>query len=148
MQTSKYFKLHELIDKNTFINLGDDGWNLVNYKLIETLDTLKEIFNKGTITINNYKWGGNREWSGLRTKESKYYSKTSMHSLSDDGIGTDLTFKAIDCVFSDYSAEEVREYILNNSSKFPYITRLEDNVSWLHFDIKVTNRWYIVLFNA
>jgi hypothetical protein len=43
----------------------------------------------------------------------------------------------IDCDFDDVTAEEVRQYILNNPEQFPHITALEANVSWLHFDVRV-----------
>jgi len=86
--------------------------------------------------LNNYKFGGTRLWSGLRTPDSPYYSETSQHSLG----------KAFDVVFKYVQAEEVREFILNNRDLFPYVTGLELDVSWLHFDVRNTNA--IKVFNA
>ena len=135
---SKYFKIHELVPKNLFGNIHEDVlWRIVPFEIIITIDTLKETFSNGTMTINNYIWGGNREWSGLRSRDSSYFSETSQHCL----------FNAIDAVFSDYTAEYIRNYIIANQDKFPHIKRLEDKVTWLHFDTKKTGKKEIVIFN-
>ena len=123
---SKYFDISELVPKHMYNMRGNKNWRFIDERLISTIDTLKEHFSSGTMTINNYKWGGDREWSGLRTSQSPDYSPTSMHSFG----------KAIDCIFSHYSAEEVRLYILSNKGFFPYIRGMEDTVSWLHVDVR------------
>ena len=123
---SKYFKIHELVPPHIYNKFKNKAWKFIDSRLIETIDTLKEIFNKGTMIINNYYWNGGRKWSGLRTPESPYYSETSQHSLGN----------AVDILFSDYKVEEVRRYILNNIDKFPYIKGMELDVSWLHIDTR------------
>lgn len=135
---SKYFKIHELVPRVLYELLHEDAlWRLLDEDLIKSIDTLKEKFPKGTMTINSYMWNGNREWSGIRTKGSKYYSETSQHSLGN----------AIDAVFSHYSAEEVRLYVLNNQEEFPLIKRIENKVNWLHIDLKNTGKDGIIMFN-
>ena len=131
---SKYFKVHELVPKKMFLRYGEDSWRYVDTRLIESIDKLKEHFNLGTMTINNYYWNGSRQWSGIRTPESPNYSYGSQHSFAN----------AFDIVFSDYSAEEVRNYILDNLHEFPYIKGMELGVSWLHIDVR--NEDNIVLF--
>jgi len=123
---SKYFEIHELVPEHIFQKKGLSAWSLIDDRLIETIDALKEIFSKGTMTINNYYWSGDREWSGLRTPTSRWYSETSMHTHG----------KAIDAIFSNYKAEEVREYIKNHPDKFPHIKGIEENISWLHIDTR------------
>ena len=125
---SKYFKAHELVPPNIYINFGESSFKFMNKELIMTIDMIKEKFNKGTMTINDYKWKGDRQFSGLRTTDSPDYSHTSQHSLGN----------AIDCIFSDYTAEEVRTYILANLNEFPYIKGIELDVSWLHIDCRNT----------
>jgi len=135
--TSKKFEIHELVPKTLFNNVHEEAlWRMVPEQLIDNVDRLKDTFNEGTMTINNYYWGGDREWSGLRTKESPWYSEHSMHTV----------FGATDSVWSSYSAEEVRKYILANQHKFPGIRRIEGNVSWLHQDIKETGMGEIYVF--
>lgn len=132
---SKYFKIHELVPEHIYEAYKEKGWKFIDSRLIETIDSLKGYFNLGTMTINNYYWNGDRKWSGLRMPSSPYYSETSQHSFG----------RAVDIVFSDYTAEEARNYIINNQDKFQYIKGLELDVSWLHIDIR--NEDNIVLFN-
>ena len=133
---SKYFKIHELVPRKMYEKYGEKAWRYVDVRLIETIDKLKEHFNLGTMTINNYYWGGNREWSGIRTPDSPNYSYGSQHSYAN----------AFDIVFSHYSAEEVRNYILENLDEFEYIKGMELEVSWLHIDVR--NEDKIVLFKS
>jgi len=132
---SKYFKVHELVPKHLYEKYGEKAWKFIDNRLIAEIDKLKEHFNLGTATINNYYWNGDRHWSGLRTPESPYYSETSQHSFG----------RAVDMVFSDYTAEEVRNYIVNNSYEFPYIKGLELGVSWVHLDVR--NEDHLITFN-
>jgi len=138
MQSIK-FKIHELVPLKLFNTVRPDVlWRMIDPRLIETIDKLKEVFPNGSMTINNYMWGGDRGWSGLRTKDSSYYSPTSQHSLG----------KAIDCIFSAYDVEEVRQYILNNPDEFPHIGGIELNVSWLHLDVRERQNGKIKTFYA
>ena len=133
---SKYFKIHELVPQKMYEKYGEKAWRYVDVRLIETIDKLKEHFNLGTMSINNYFWGGNRHWSGIRTPESPDYSYGSQHSYAN----------AFDIVFSAYSAEEVRNFIIDNPNIFKYVKGLELGVSWVHLDVR--NEDKIVLFKA
>ena len=136
MAISKYFKAHELVPLQLFNLLNETlCMQMVDDKLIVSIDAIKERFPDGTMTINNYMWNGDRGWSGIRTKGSPYYSPTSQHSIG----------KAIDAVFSKYDIEEVRQYILDNPTEFPHIKGMELDVSWLHIDVRDSNT--VVLFS-
>lgn len=123
---SKHFKIHELVPEHIYNKIGTKAWKLIDNRLIQVIDRLKEHFNLGTMTINNYYWNGNRHWSGLRTPESPEYSETSQHSFG----------RAVDIVFSDYTAEEVRHYIIDNYYLFSDIKGIELEVSWVHIDVR------------
>jgi len=131
---SKSFKAHELVPEHIYRHYKEMSWKFINPKLIITIDLLKDHFNLGTMTINNYFWGGSRKWSGWRTPKSEYYSETSQHSLGN----------AVDIVFSHYSAEEVRNYIIDNPHIFPYIKGIELGVEWVHIDVRNTD--YVIIF--
>lgn len=131
---SKHFKVHELVPEHIYKKYGEKSWKFMSKDLLATIDKLKEHFNLGTATINNYHWKGNRHWSGLRTPQSPDYSETSQHSLGN----------AVDIVFSHYSAEEVRNHIISNPHEYPYIKGLELGVSWVHIDVR--NEDYLVTF--
>jgi len=138
MKSTK-FKIYELVPVELYNSVHEDVlWQMMDPGLLATIDAIKAKFPKGSMIINSYKWGGDRGWSGLRTKNSKYYSPTSQHSLG----------KAIDAVFTAYDVEEVRQYILDNSEEFPHIGGIELGVSWLHVDTRPRVNGVIKTFNA
>ena len=124
---AKHFKIHELVPLHIYKARGEKAWSLIDDRLIMLIDELRDTF--GRATINNYYYGGKREWSGLRTPESSYFSPYSQHTFG----------RAADIIFNDISAEDVRECIIDKPDKFlaicPSIT-LEDDVSWLHIDVR------------
>ena len=123
---SKYYKIHEFVPEHIYKKFGEKAWRFINTGLIRTYDKLKERFPKGSITINNYFWGGDRHWSGLRTPNSPYYSETSIHTFGGAG----------DSVFSAYTAEEVRQDIINHPEEYPDVKGIEMGISWLHVDTR------------
>lgn len=97
----------------------------IDSRLVIADQKLREYF--GSVTINNWIDDGEREWSGLRTKESPYYSSTSQHSFG----------RASDKIFKLATAEEVREFIKIHWEELG-IKCIEDKVGWVHSDV----RWY------
>ena len=53
---------------------------------------------------------------------------------------------ALDFVCSHYTAEEIRQDIINNPHLYPYVKGLELEVSWVHLDIR--NEQNLVLFKV
>jgi len=130
MYTCTHFAIHELVPKQVYEDRGERAWQLLDERLLITLDRLRERY--GSMTVNNWYWGKDREWSGLRTKESPFYSPCSQHSFG----------RAADCLFADKSAEAVRKDILAapDDETFALIGSLELGVSWLHFDVRNCER--------
>ena len=104
---SKHFKIQELVPEHIYKARGEKSWELLDEKLLKIIDTLKEQFPKGSITINNWLWGGNRNWSGLRTPDSPDYSETSQHTFG----------RAADMKFSNYDEADVRNYIIQHQDR-------------------------------
>ena len=129
MYKCKHFKAHELVPPAIYDKFGERSFMFLDDRLLKLCDALREEF--GSATINNYKWGGDRVASGLRSPDSPYYSPTSQHSFG----------RAVDILFKDYSAERVRSDIKDDSTIWQNGTglnsiTLEDGVSWLHIDIR------------
>lgn len=126
----EYFKIHELVPPKVYEQRGEKAWELMDDRILRTADLLREEF--GAAIINNYKHGGDREWSGLRTSDSPWFSPYSQHSFG----------RAIDIIFKDVGADEVRQYILDNPKYFllRYINAIELGTSWLHLDCRNTDR--------
>ena len=138
MKVSENFSIEEFVDKDTYRKFGDKSVWFIDKNLIQIAQELRNHF--GPITINNYFSGGNRNWSGLRTMKSSYYSPYSQHSFG----------RAIDMIFENHDAEYIRNEIRNNEKYwFDYGVRaIENNVSWLHIDVRNTNKFEIKWFNA
>jgi hypothetical protein len=127
MIKAQHFIIEELVPELCHRRFGEKAWWFIDPNLIKLIDALRDEF--GQATINNWKWGGNREWSGLRTPDSPWYSMYSQHSYG----------RAADILFKEHEAEEVRKAIVANPEKWlaiaPSIT-LEEDVSWLHADVR------------
>lgn len=128
MYLPKYFNAHEFVDPLIIGERGNKSFELIDDRILITADQLRKAFGK--TTINNWNWGGDRKWSGLRSKSSPYYSPTSQHTFG----------RAIDCIFEDVTAEEARQYILLHPDQFPHVSFIEDEVSWLHVDCRNCER--------
>jgi len=133
MYKPDHFIIQEYISPGLFEELALKGrlssaWELFDERLLRLDDQLRNRF--GPITINNWHIGGNRHWSGLRTPDSPYYSKTSQHSFG----------RASDKKFADVEEEYVQEYILANPNEFPLLNSLELGVSWVHSDVRNCER--------
>lgn len=128
----KHFKPEELVSRKTFETLGAS--KVLRYfdpRILQMADKLASIFcfdadgkKIGTATINNWSYGGKRQFSGLRMPGEPEHKLWSDHSYG----------RALDIVFSTATAEQVRDYIEENPNLFPYITFIEegDNITWVH----------------
>lgn len=123
----KHFQLQELVDPETYEKLGSNSWIVLDPRAVMTLDQLRARF--GICTVNNWVSGGAFRYRGFRPPQCDVGAKLSQHRFG----------RAFDCTFNA-SAYAVREYILANPHEFPHITTLEDEVTWLHFDVRDTGR--------
>jgi len=129
MYKPEYFKAHEVIPPKSYAKYGESGFFLMDDRILKLCDALRDEF--GSATINNYRYKGDRCWSGLRTSDSPYYSTHSQHTFG----------RAVDIIFSQVSAEEVRQQIKKYPGQWMKAAgvnsiTLEDGVSWLHIDIR------------
>lgn len=135
MYQCKHFIIEELVPPHVYEERGRKAWELLDERMLRTIDAIRDHFGV-SCTINNWKWGGNRKWSGLRTAESPYYSPYSQHTFG----------RAFDMLVGDLDAEEVRQEILKHrEEKFPHISGMELNISWLHIDCR--NHTPVKVFN-
>lgn len=135
--TPFYFKAYELVDPELFNILHErEIYKLFDPNVLKFADWARERW--GQCTINDWKWTKEQmpisaqfRWSGYRTPKSPYYRQGSMHSF---GQALDLKFKKIT---ASKIRTELRE-IESIGHKIPFITRVEDDVTWLHVDTKPT----------
>lgn len=134
MYIPKHFGIKELVPKQVFADRGEKAWQLLDDRILLTIDMLREKY--GSITINDWSWKKDGEkfsqWRGLRTADSPYYSKYSQHSFGN----------AVDLIFKHVTAEQVRQDILANpvDPAFVYINSFEEGTSWVHLDCRNVQR--------
>lgn len=130
MYKCTHFGIKELVSEGTYKARGEKAWALLDDRALQTVDLLRGKY--GSITINDWSWGGKNHWRGLRTSDSKYFSTYSQHSFG----------RAFDLIFKDVTAQQVRDDIDadRNDPAFRFINSYEENTSWLHFDVRNCDR--------
>ncbi len=136
----RYFRIEELVPQHIYNVRGEKSWQLLDPRALKVLDWLR--VNLGSMTINDWKWGGTYSQSGLRTFEFYMQDGFTMKPAAQEKISSSLSQhkygRAFDCKFKEYTAEQVREWIKDNwhMSGFDWAITLEEGTSWLHFDVR------------
>jgi hypothetical protein len=118
-----HFKIYELVPPRVVEDRGEKGLELLDADLLRDLDTLRATLGR-PMTVNNYYWGGRFQARGLRIPGMPDYKLYSMHSFG----------KAFDFDVQGMTAEEVRQHIIANRSRYPAIKAMEAGVNWCHVD--------------
>ena len=128
MQLSTNFSVKELVDPETVKAMGEvRAANTVHQVLVDTLEDLKDALEGAPITVNDYEWGGNFRYSGVRPYTYLEGAKFSSHRYGNTA----------DCKFKDLTATWVQRYIMSHQDDFPNIVRMEDvtiTKTWLHIE--------------
>ena len=121
--TPIHFKVQELVDPEIYRARGARALELLNPYVLEDIDTLRDEL--GSITINDWLWGGKYKESGLRRHDTSTGAQWSMHKFGG----------AFDLKFKDVTVREAAELILSRAWKG--ITTIENpdaTPTWLHID--------------
>ena len=121
----KYFVIQELVDRHTYELFGEKSWWFFDEKLLTMIDRLREDLQT-PIIVNNWMWGGNSQWRGLRTYRCGIGADYSAHRFG----------KAVDMTVRGYTADEVRKYLFANINRYPELKGIEMDVSWVHVDVR------------
>lgn len=140
---SRFFKIYELVSPNVYRKYGERAWMFFDPRLIETLEFIREYFEE-PITINNWYWSGKFTQRGLRentcpivkNKTNDFEIYLSAHVL---GMGVDFNING-------YSAEEIRNKLIEIKDLLPYPIRLEKDVSWIHIDVMNNGKDKVYIF--
>lgn len=135
-EIKKYFKVQEFVEERVFKRWGENAWNFLDDRLLETILILRRDILKVPLVCNDWAFGGKNSQRGLRSNVSALVkSKTDANTLY---LSQHIFGKAVDFVSSKMSAEDMRKLIKQNASKLPYPIRVEDGASaptWLHIDV-------------
>jgi hypothetical protein len=130
------FSVQELVPEHVYDKFGDSALRFVNPLLTLTLQQLRNKF--GRLLVNSY--NRDRQQSGLRT--SKFYEREYGHSesLAEQQISDSYSMHkfgcAADCIPLNTPLDEIKDYIKNNPDEFPFLHFVEEDVNWLHIDVR------------
>ena len=125
----KYFRTEELVSESVYRERGERSMQLIDKHIPVFLDNLREALGR-SITCNDWVFGGEYHWRGLRTKDSTDFSQYSQHTFG----------RAIDAKIKGMSAEDVRQWLIENRNLWwvKPVTFIEsgESVTWLHIDLR------------
>lgn len=118
---TKYFLDVELLPKNC------SDASLLNPKLLTTVDEIREVLGV-PCTINDYCYGGNRQWCGLRTPECTQGAEHSKHRLGEAADLHPVGMTAVE------ARAKIKAAIAEG--KLKDVGGIELDVSWVHVDVR------------
>lgn len=132
----KYFKIYEFVGKWTYKIHKKRAWKFFSSDLLECVLIIRENLNK-PMTINDWYWGGKFSQRGLRTVLQQIVRNTFYRGRLY--LSAHLLGEAIDFDVKGMTADEVRNWIVDNATLFPCKIRLEQskngkNINWVHLD--------------
>jgi hypothetical protein len=110
---------------------GEKSLWFIDFRVTWTADAISEYFNT-KITANDWHEKGKFNYRGFRPPSVTMGAIFSQHRFG----------RALDCDLHGVSAIDARKEILSHKDDpaFRYITCIEDNVNWLHFDCRNTKQ--------
>ena len=124
-QLREFFDVSELVCPHTFARFGEKAWQFFDTATLNTLRVLRSEILRVPMTINT----GESAQRGLRCNLCSIVKCQKKQYLSAHLMG-----KGFDVISSQMTAQEMRDKIFENADKLPVPIRIEDGVSWLHFD--------------
>lgn len=124
-QLRAFFDVSELVCPHTYKRFGEAAWQFFDTCTLETLLVLRRDILCVPIVVNNTE----HTQRGFRCNLCSIVKSQKKQYLSAHLMG-----KGVDAVSSQMTAQQMRDKIIENEDKLPYPIRIEDGVSWLHFD--------------
>ena len=130
MYKCKHFCIEELVSPAVYEKKGEKCWRWFNPIALQGIDKLRDRY--GGMTINNWKWGGNRDGSGFHFKGEENRSEFSGHRMwgSFDIIPQQLS--ALELRIDLLGHEPTQNGLLPSIKGFEEITEIEYGVTWFH----------------
>lgn len=122
----KYFQISELVCEHTHSKWGERAWQFLDTDYLSVLLVIRRDILQVPMTCNHE--GANQR--GLRCNMCELVKEKNRNYLSSHILG-----KAGDFTCKGLTAQQARERIKANAHLLPCNIRLEDKVTWLHFDV-------------
>ena len=122
----KYFQISELVCEHTHSKWGERAWQFLDTDYLRALLIIRRDILQVPMTCNHE--GAHQR--GLRCNMCELVKEKNRNYLSSHILG-----KAGDFTCKGLTAQQARERIKANAHLLPCNIRLEDKVTWLHFDV-------------
>lgn len=124
-QLRAFFDVSELVCPHTYKRFGELSWQFFDTNTLHTLLVLRRDILCVPMMINAV----DSTQRGLRCNLCSIVKGQKKQYLSAHLMG-----KGFDVVSNEMTAQQMRDKIFENADKLPVPIRIEDGVSWLHFD--------------
>lgn len=122
----KFFDIEELVCDHTYDRWHDKAWQFLDTDYLHALLVIRRDILQVPMTCNH----DDAHQRGLRCNMCDLVKSKTRNYLSSHILG-----KAGDFTPKGMTAEQARQRIIANAHLLPCSIRLEDGVSWLHFDV-------------
>jgi len=123
------FVVQEFVPKAMYQRRGNASIEYMDQRIIAAADLLRDnlrsLGHDNGFTINNWHLNGARQYSGLRTADSKDFSQTSQHTFG----------RALDIITATPLAF-IHAHIIDNHTIYSNIRFIEVDINWLHIDCR------------
>lgn len=126
-EIKKFFNVSELVCSHVYSRWKESSWQFLDTDYLHALLIIRRDILKAAMICNN----SNMTQRGLRCNRCDMVKAKSTPYMSAHVLG-----KAGDFTVSGMSAEQARQKIKASAHLLPCNIRLEEGVSWLHFDVK------------
>ena len=121
-----YFDIDEMVCPHTLAKWGEQSWQFLDTDFLHCLLVIRRDILKRAMWCN----GNGKTERGLRCNRCSIVRGKSGVYLSAHCLG-----KAGDFTITGMTAEQARMKIKENAHLLPCNIRVEEGVSWLHFDV-------------
>lgn len=122
----KYFNVKELVCDHTYARWGEKSWQFLDTDYLHALLVIRRDILETPMVCNT----STAHQRGLRCNMCEMVKAKTKNYLSAHILG-----KAGDFTPHGMTAEQARRVILAHSEWLPCNIRMEDGVTWLHFDV-------------
>ena len=154
MKISEHFISEEFLPKEVHDWCVKHGYNpqwYINPDAVRFLEWLKTQVNDAPITINNWKYKGSRNWSGLRTWLYSWggtFFETWAKNMSQHRYKC-----AYDIVIPGYTPHQIVQIIkdnwdyINKEFRLTTVENPDKTRTWTHVDFRWTGYNYLLIVN-
>lgn len=125
----KYFAVKELVCDHTYAKWGEKSWQFLDTDYLHALLVVRKDILKVPMSCN-FSTSTQR---GLRCNCCQIVQSKSR--LGQSYLSAHVLGKAGDFTPKGMTAEAARKKIIEKADSLPCNVRMEDKVSWLHFDV-------------